>query len=149
MALATHRAIENRGECEYAEFYLSGSSCYPGMLFMQDSSGYAIVHDIVGGGTPLMIGNIDSLQGKIATDVYTTLYNIPIIFPHKGAVVNVLVVSGQTVAIGSHLVSDGTGKFAVIGDGTSGTQEDVVLLEAIEGQAIALAADTLVAARVL
>jgi len=149
MALATHRTIRNRGEFEFAEYLLSGSSTYPGMLFQLNSSGVAVVHAIVGGATPLLIGDIDSLQGDIVSTAYTTAEQIPLCIPHKGAVVNVLVVSGQTVSIGSHLVSAGTGKFAVVGDGTSGDQEDVILLEAIEGQSTALAADTLVAARVM
>jgi len=149
MALATHRMIENRGSFINEEYVLSGGSVYPGMLMQLNSSGLAVVHAIVGGATPLMIADLDALQGSITSTVFVTANSIPVTFPSKGSVVNVLVVSGQTVSIGSHLVSDGTGKFAVIGDGTSGDQEDVVLLEAIEGQATALAADTLVAARVL
>jgi len=149
MALVTHRTIRNRGEFIFDEYLLSGSSTKPGMLFQLNSSGVAVVHAIVGGATPLMLGDIDSLQGNAVSTAYTTANQIPVVFPSKGSVVNVLIVSGQTVSIGSHLVSAGTGKFAVIGDGTSGDQEDVVLLEAIEGQATALTADTLVAARVM
>jgi len=149
MALATHRTIENRGEFIREEYVAGAASIKPGYLLKLNSSGNAVVHSTAETLTPLMIGNLDSLQGSIVTTAYTNAASIPVCFPSKGSVVNVVVESGESVSIGSKLCSAGNGKFMVVESATSGTLNAGTLLEAIEGQSAALSADTLVACRVL
>jgi len=149
MAIATHRMIENRGNFIREEFTAGAASIKPGMLLQVNSAGNAVIHNVVEGATPVMIGQVDALQGINATTAYTNGAQIPVTFPSKGSVVNVLVASGQTVGIGTKLCSGGNGKFITAEEATSGTLVTAVLGEAVEGQATALSADTLVAMRVI
>jgi len=149
MAIATHRMIVNRGDMLHEEFKAGAASIKPGMLLKVNTSGNAVVHDIVEGRTPIMVGQEDALQGINVSTAYTTLNYIPIVFPTKGSVVNMLVTSGQTVSIGTNLVSAGNGKLITAENATSGVLIPGTLFEATEGQATALSADTLVACRVV
>jgi len=149
MALLTHRRIENRGPAIQEEYRAGAAGIYPGMLLQLNSSGEVIVHAVVEGATPLIIALEDALQGNIVSTVYTDDNQVQCLMPSKGSVVNVLVASGQTVAIGTQLTSAGNGTFISSADATSGIDTVAVLLECIEGQATALSANTLVAARVL
>ena len=149
MALATHRMIENRGNFINEEYVAGAASIKPGMLLMLNSSGNAVVHNLGETVTSLMIGDLDALQGSIQTTAYTNGAAIPVTFPSKGSVVNVLVENGETVSIGSKLASAGDGYFMVVETATSGSFNSGIMLEAIEGQTAALSAATLVACRVL
>lgn len=149
MAIATHRMIENRGNFINEEYKAGAASIKPGMLLQLNSSGNAVIHNVVEGDTPIMIGQEDALQGVNVSTAYTNGAQIPVTFPSKGSVVNVIVASGETVSIGSKLCSAGNGKFIVAEDASSGVLVTAVLGEAIEGQATALSADTLVAMRVM
>jgi len=149
MALATHRMIENRGSFHHEEYLAGAASIKPGMLLKVNSSGSAVVHDIVEGVTPIMVGQEDALQGVNVSTAYTNANRIPITYPHKGSVINMIVVSGQTVSIGSKLVSAGTGKLMTAENATSGVLVPGIMFEATEGQVAALSADTLVACRVI
>jgi len=149
MALATHRLIENRGEFIREEKVAGAASIKPGMLLMVNAAGNAVIHNVAETQTPLMIGNLDALQGSITTTAYTSGASIPVCFPSKGSVVNVLVLSGEAIVIGSKLCSNGDGKFITVESATSGSLNAGVMLEATESQSAVLAADTLVACRVL
>ena len=149
MAIATHRRIENRGGGHQEEFTVSGATVQPGMLTKINSSGALVVHDVVEGVTPIMVPLEDALQGVIASTAFTTATQATVLFPNKGAVVNMLVTSGQTVSIGTKLVSAGNGKLITAENATSGVLVPGILFEATEGQVAALSADTLVACRVL
>ena len=149
MALQTHRMIENRGSFINEEFLCGDSASYPGMLLMLNAAGEAVVHNLGETVTPLMIADLDALQGDIQSTVFTDANQVPVTFPSKGSVVNVLVQAGDIVAIGSKLASAGDGHFMVVETATSGSFNAGILVEATEGQATALAAATLVACRVI
>jgi hypothetical protein len=83
----------------------------------------------------------DVWQGKTVDDVYAADENCFIHMCSPGEIVQVLVLSGQTVTKGSGLTANSAGKFIV--DATNAA------LLALEGSNGALGADTLVRARVL
>ena len=149
MALETHRRIENRGPAYQEELVTGAGSIKPGMLVQLDSAGEIVVHDIVEGITPIMTPLENALLGAIVTTAFTDGEVATVLIPQKGAVVNMIVTSGQTVSIGTQLVSAGTGKLITAENATSGVLVPGVLFEAVEGQVGALSADTLVACRVI
>ena len=149
MALQTHRMIENRGNFINEEYVVSTTGMKPGMLLMLNSSGELAVHNVGETRTSLMLGDLDPLQGSITSTAYLDDASVPVVFPSKGSVVNVLVQSGDVVTIGKKLASAGDGYWMVVETATSGTENDGVMLEAIEGQTAALSAATLVACRVM
>ncbi len=149
MALATHRMVENRGRFINEEYKAGAASMLPGMLFMLNSDGDVVVHNVGETHTSLMIGDLDVLQGSIMSTAYVDNAQVPVTFPSKGSVVNVLVEIGETVAIGSKLASAGDGHFMVVETATSGSGNAGAMLEAIEGQSDVLAAATIVACRVM
>lgn len=90
---------------------------------------------------PLWLLTEDAYQGKTVDDVYAADENCFVHLCSPGEIVQVLVKSGQTVVKGGGLTADSTGKF--ITDNTNAA------LLALEGSNGALAADTLMRARVL
>jgi len=150
MALATHRRIENRGNFLYEGIKAGESGIYPGMLCKLNTAGELVKHNIAEGECPLIIAAEDALQGKNVAAVYTDDNEVSTVLPGKGSVVNVLVASGEVVAIGTQLCSGGNGTWIRCEAATSGTFINTITkLECIEGQTAALTANTLVAARVM
>jgi hypothetical protein len=79
----------------------------------------------------------DALLGKLKTDAYADSANVYLYFPLPGDEIQILVVSGENIAIGDKLIADdGTGKF--IETTGSPEREPFVALESTGG---ALAAD--------
>lgn len=97
--------------------------------------------DVTAASAPLMVLKEDALQGKTVDDVYAADSGCFIYIPLPGDILQVLVLSGQTVRQGDGLSANSAGKFIV-----DATEPAVQALERSNG---ALAADTLVRARVL
>lgn len=87
----------------------------------------------------LSIAVEDALQGKTVDDAYADGDRLFLYHPVPGDVVNVLVTSGENIAVGDKLAVSTGGKFDETANGN---------LVALEGPG-ALAADALVACRVL
>lgn len=104
--------------------------------------------DNVGTGTsttttknPVRVLKEDSLQGKTIFDQYSAGANCFVHIAKPGDVIQVLVVTGQTINIGDGLSAASTGKWA--GDTTNAA------VEALEDSGGSLAADTHMRVRVL
>jgi len=145
---ATHRRIHGKGPYQTEE-YKAGGTITPGMLVKVNSSGLAVAHPTAEIPAVAMFAEEDALQGNEVSDNYTTSSNrVLCILPAKGSVVNVLVASGETIAIGDILVSGGDGTLIKAEAATSGTLNAGALLEATEATS-ELAANTLIACRVI
>ena len=88
----------------------------------------------------------DALQGKAVGDNYTTGTVAGYILPRKGAEVNALLKSGETVAIGDELVSAGDGTLQARGSSGSGVTEWQTIAYAMEAETAA--ANVLIQVRV-
>ena len=143
-----HRRIENRGGGYHQEYTAGEAGIYPGMLVDLNSAGKVIKHATAEVQTPMMIAVEDAAQGNAAETVYTNDNQVDCFLPNKGSVVNVLVESGQNIAIGDVLVSGGNGLFIEAESATSGSLNTGALVKSIEA-AGALTANTLVACRVI
>ena len=90
----------------------SAATIKPGMLVYESADGTFNVHASAAGvGIPYLVHE-DALQGNITSTAYTAGDKIPHIEAvPRGARRLVLVVSGEAIAFGDKLVSNGDGKF--------------------------------------
>jgi hypothetical protein len=145
----THRRIHNKGPYQHEEYKAGEAGIYPGMLLNLNSDGDVVKHATAEVQAVVMLAEEDALQGEEVSDVYTDDTEVMCILPGKGSVVNCLVALGENIAIGDYLCSAGDGTFIEVETATSGTLNAGVLVQATESSSGALAANTLIACRVL
>jgi hypothetical protein len=111
MADGNIKRIHSKGEFEQEEYYAGEAGIYPGMQLELNSAGKVIKHATSGGalGDEAMYAMEDQMQGKTVDDVYTINTIVTCIIPRKGSEINVLLADGETVAIGTKIMSGGDG----------------------------------------
>ena len=142
-----YRRIHNKGLFQHDE-YKAGGAVTPGMLCAINAAGNAIAHDVAEIQCPVLLAEEDALQGNEVADAYASGSVMMVMVPNKGTICNVLVASGESLAIGDTLCSAGDGTFIKVEAATSGTLNAGALVESTETVAL-LTANTLVACRVL
>lgn len=82
----------------------------PGTVMTQSSSGLsANANAATVTGYPLIVADKDQMRSKSVDDAWTINENMVAIKPRDGEYFNVLVATGQTLAVGSPLASNGAG----------------------------------------
>ena len=104
------RVIQLLGQAIQNEDDKAAVAITPGHLLTHDGSGNLIVHGTADGiATPLFALEREEL-GKGIDDVYAIGDTVKVGAFHKGQRVNALVPSGQTLAVGASVASNGDGR---------------------------------------
>jgi hypothetical protein len=138
---------------QYEEGILATGAALPGMNVVRTTAAeaqkrgtYAPGATLAGGtaaggaATPIKVVREDALQGKTVDDTFAVGDLIFLFIPKKGDVIQVRVLTGETIAIGGGLSANAAGKWV------AATVNSAV--EALEASGGALAADTLLRVRV-
>ena len=141
-----YRRIHFKGGYRYEEADTYGT-VYPGMLVKLNSSGYIIPHDEEGGRGEVAFALEDALQGAAVGTAYTSGELGRYILPEKGGEVCAMLKTGETVAVGDELVSDGSGHLQARGSSGSGLTEWQTIAIAME--AVTSTANDLMRVRVV
>lgn len=154
--MGAYRRIESKAYHATREEYTVGETgIYPGMIVELSTATAVVKHATEGGLAEAMLVLESALEGKTVDDVYAYSADqnnkVEVLLPRKGEEVNVLVASGETVAVNASLVSAGDGTVKVSTNVSSGVtvEAGAVVFKALEASDGALAADTLMKARVI
>lgn len=93
----------------------AGGAITPGMLLVEGSAGTVVAHATADGAAEKLFALEDELQGKTISDAYASGDPVQCWFAGRGDVVNAILTTSQTIAIGDQLVSNGDGALKAIG----------------------------------
>ena len=104
------KTIKIKSYLDVQEELIANAAVTPGMLVEEMSTGKARAHATQDGNALPMFAVEDEMQGKIITENYAADDPIQCWIPQRGDQVYAILVSGQNVAIGEFLTSNGDGK---------------------------------------
>jgi len=134
---------------DVVEEFVAAGTITPGMLVEINSAGTVQAHSTASGNQMGMFALEDELQGKTITDNYVITDQVQVWVAGRGDMAYGILVSGQNVAIGTYLVSNGDGKLKVLADFASvGTVETTEVVGQVVAAADATAADVRVLVRI-
>ena len=97
----------------------AGQTPKPGQVLMMNTAGALTVNTVLTGPIVPYLVLEDALQGKTVADAYTAATVVDCAIPMSGAIVQVLVVAGENIAIGDRMGSTAAGKFAELDSTTT------------------------------
>lgn len=105
----TRNTVIVRDYLHVREEFAAGGAVLPGHLIALGSAGTVAVHGTANGAVYPMFAVEDELQGKTIDDAYSAGNLVFAWIPTRGDVVNALLCTGETVAVGDMLCSHGDG----------------------------------------
>ena len=124
--------VKLNGSVAYEERDAGEAGIYPGMIVKIDTDGDVIKQDTQEVKCPLLVAIEDSLQGKLASEVYVVDYPVRIMQFKPGEEFHGLLAGNMTISIGEHLVPNSAGCFKSGADSGIGTDHSVAIaLEAV------------------
>lgn len=152
MTTALARTIHLNGPLGHKEELViaSGQTIYPGMLILKTSAGEASAHATAGGSGFSLLVHEDEYQGSAGAaptngvaSAYTAGNPCFAHYCQSGSLKYVRLLASETVVVGTHLISDGTGRLKA----TTGTPAKVYAIA--EEASAAVGTDNLIKARFL
>lgn len=109
----------------------AGGAVTPGHLIMRNSANAFVVHNVVGGKTPLLFALEKDFVGKDITSAYVSTERVQALVPQPGTEIYALLpANAAAIVIGDRLESNGDGtlrKLVDLTDSTGGTASDTLV----------------------